>query len=597
MILGQNVFGFKTSYADSMYTVAASQDPKAGLAFMLDNFYSVFIKDYDDGIQWATYAFDFSVKNKLRHEEGRANLSLGTIRYLKGEYEIAVVRFQNALDIFEELGDQCYIGRTCNEFSVYTRKQKQYEKALAYLDRSLQVCTECEDWTCVETSYNNRGVIYEMMGKYSASVSAYKKAESIAVANDNQIGLSYIYNNFAEVYRLKEQFDSMEFYVLKSTEIRIAMNDIQGVAINKTNLGDYFIQIKNGEKAKETLLEALELAREVNYPDLQQNIYGLLFKAEKMLGNFDKATDYLEAQLNLKDSLLNTDKIASLSEMEVRYETQKIEKEIAEERQVSTEAKLKVANRNNWIIIVSSTLGIGVLLGFILFQRRKRMAGEEKNRAVLLEKKRGLEAVFDATESERQRIAKDLHDGIGQQMSGLKLAWESLSYNIQSSDPKESARLLELTTILNEAADDLREISHQMMPKVLTEYGLIPAINEMLDKSLKFSNVKYEFEQFNIDDRFNARIELGIYRVCQELINNMMKHSGASLVSVQLFKNNKQLILIVEDNGSGFENEKTDGHGLLNIKSRLNTINGEVNYAGSQGSGTTATVRVDLTKN
>ena len=148
---------------------------------------------------------------------------------------------------------------------------------------------------------------------------------------------------------------------------------------------------------------------------------------------------------------------------------------------------------------------------------------------------------------------------------------------------------------MQDSADEVRVISHQMMPKALTELGIIEALGDMLDKSLGKIDIDFEFEHFGIKDRLAEKIEVSLYRICQELVNNIIKHSEAKQVHVQLFKNKGKAILIVEDNGKGIqENEVSDGHGLLNIKSRLNSLNGEVNYEPSPNSGTTATVRIPL---
>lgn len=202
-------------------------------------------------------------------------------------------------------------------------------------------------------------------------------------------------------------------------------------------------------------------------------------------------------------------------------------------------------------------------------------------------------AVFDATEEERQRIAKDLHDGIGQQMSGLKLAWQNLTISSKNLTEEEKNKLHELSKILDSTASEVREISHRMMPKVLEAFGLVPAIEEMLDKTLSLTPIKHQFEHYNFDQRLPKKTELALFRICQELINNVIKHANANFVSVQLFKNQNQIILMVEDNGKGIsENDKSDGHGLLNIKSRLSTIQGQVNFEASENAGTTATVRI-----
>jgi len=117
----------------------------------------------------------------------------------------------------------------------------------------------------------------------------------------------------------------------------------------------------------------------------------------------------------------------------------------------------------------------------------------------------------------------------------------------------------------------------------------------MLDKSLGAGDMEYQFEHFGVDDRLDERIELSVYRIAQELVNNIIKHSEANKVAIQLFKNKGKLIFIVEDNGKGMvENQTSEGHGLLNIKSRLNPLSGEVNFEPSPQSGTIATVRIPL---
>ncbi len=588
-------YSYETDFAKDMWLKASSMETEKSAEFMLDNYYAVFNKSFIDGIEWLEKALELSEKSGNQQLIGRSHLSLGTNWYLKGDYEKCIVQYQEALDIFESSNDQKYIGRTCNELSVYYRKQKQYDKSLEQLDRSFEVCNQCGDMECVETSLNNRGVVYEMKGEFDLAATYYHKAKDIAIENNNEIGLSYIYNNLAELYRITEHYDSTKFYIDKSTEIRIQLNDQQGIAINWTNLGEMYFEMKDYDEASRCLIIASDMAKDIGFIDLLRHCYDLLYQVYKEQGDNELALYYQDQSVVLKDSLLNIEKINSLSEMEVKYETEKTEKELAEESKKRVESELALANRNNWIIGI---LGLALALFFLilfLYQRKLKISQTEKDQEILKEKERGIEAVFEATEEERQRIAKDLHDGVGQQMSGIKMAWENISSSIKERNPEVKSSIDEVSKILDEAADEVRSISHQMMPKTLEELGLIPALNEMLDKSLKFTKIKYNFEHFNINSRIEKRIEISLYRISQELLNNIIKHSEATNVSVQLFKNKNQLILIVEDNGKGFEMASNDGHGLLNIKSRLNTIHGEVNYDASTQKGTIATVRINLT--
>lgn len=223
----------------------------------------------------------------------------------------------------------------------------------------------------------------------------------------------------------------------------------------------------------------------------------------------------------------------------------------------------------------------------ILIARRERQIQE----AVIAEQERGLEAVFIATEEERKRIAKDLHDGVGQQLSALKRGFETI---LEQVGLEQREKVLQLKGLVDETAKDTREISHQMMPRALTELGLVPAIEDSLNKTLRTADIQFEFEHFNLRGRYSERKEIAIYRILQELVNNIIKHSGADQVNVQLFENQDNLILIVEDNGRGLTNSSADGVGILNIKNRLNTFKGRVNLEPSIESGTIATISIPV---
>jgi signal transduction histidine kinase len=237
-----------------------------------------------------------------------------------------------------------------------------------------------------------------------------------------------------------------------------------------------------------------------------------------------------------------------------------------------------------------------VVSGFLYYQSYKRKQQNRLNAELLREKESGLKAVFDATEEERKRIAKDLHDGVGQQLSAIKLGFEGFLKRVGEKIPSESEKLSSLSKIVDDTATEVRTLSHQMMPRALQEMGLMPAIDEMLGKSLGNTSIEYTFEHYQVEGkRFNERVEVGIYRIAQELVNNIIKHSGANLVMVQLFRNKDYLILIVEDNGQGFHpGSKKDGIGLMNINTRLGTVNGDVIWEPSPESGTVATVRVPV---
>ncbi|MGB1317244.1 MAG: sensor histidine kinase, partial [Flavobacteriales bacterium] len=236
--------------------------------------------------------------------------------------------------------------------------------------------------------------------------------------------------------------------------------------------------------------------------------------------------------------------------------------------------------------------------GLFILQRNKRLAEAKRDAAIIEERERGLRSIIQATEEERKRIAKDLHDGIVQSLTGLSLRLQKQSGSEKAKSAGLDVELISTRSILDESIAEVRGISHQMMPRVLSEMGLIPALDDMLQKSLGLTEIKYDFEHHNIENqRFKETVEISLYRICQELVNNIIKHSEAKAVSVQLLKTKSHLVLVVEDNGKGFtfdDPNNQNGIGLMNITSRAKAIHGEVNYEPSPEQGTVASVRVPL---
>jgi len=183
-----------------------------------------------------------------------------------------------------------------------------------------------------------------------------------------------------------------------------------------------------------------------------------------------------------------------------------------------------------------------------------------------------------------------------QSLAALKLGVQN-SMNVAGLSAEQKGSFSEHIKNIDTAAEEARNISHQMMPRALTETGLISAFEDMLSKTLKQTDIGYNFEQFGVlNQRFKPSIEIGLYRIAQELVNNILKHSGAKHVDIQLLKTKTHLVLHVEDDGKGFEFDKKgsqNGIGLNNIFSRASSVNGEVNYENGKP-GTIANIRVPL---
>lgn len=530
-----------------------------------------------------------------------ASLSkIGLIYTEKQELDSAIHYTMESLRIFEEVGDSAAIGLSCNNLASIYEKEEAWDLTEKYAQRAYDIFSSVNYPYGMAGACGNMSNAFEGRGDYDSAIEWLNKSVELFEKVNSKLDMATAYNNLGVNYRKKGLDDEGLVQYQKALGISEEIGDQFGIAQYKANIGAILVDQEKFAEARTMYQEALEVSQNIGSHKTTAQCYEGLANALAPLGQADEALKFHRLYVAKKDSLYNEEKFAILADADARYENERTNRLLAEERASTAErdAQIQRSRLINYIAIGGIIALIFIAVLAISRQRERQRAAlsqaESQHQQILVaEREKGLKAVFDATEQERQRIAKDLHDGIGQQLSGIKL---SLSRLVKKLPEDESGSVTKLTDVVDQTAADVRTLSHQMMPRALQELGLVQAIDDMLHKSLSLGEVKYAFEHFNIEGkRFEKRLEIGVYRICQELVNNIIKHANAKEVVVQLFENRKSLILIVEDDGRGFDPEaKKDGIGLTNISSRLNTINGEVNWEPSPESGTTATIRIPI---
>lgn len=243
-------------------------------------------------------------------------------------------------------------------------------------------------------------------------------------------------------------------------------------------------------------------------------------------------------------------------------------------------------------IIMSTTaslcMSIGVMYAHKLFNYIERL-----NRQRSLFNKRILTAVLRTEEKSRSRFAKELHDGMGPLLSSAKMSLTALSSENGAAQQKEI--ISNTIYVIDEAIRSLREISNNMQPQVLNDFGLSRAVRNFIDKSVSIHNIKIRFTTNLRNERFDSDVEVIMYRVICELITNSLKHSGCKSINLSLAYTNDILLLEYTDDGRGFNpSAMMDcGMGLSNISSRINSLNGTFDITSSKGKGMHASIVVN----
>lgn len=206
-----------------------------------------------------------------------------------------------------------------------------------------------------------------------------------------------------------------------------------------------------------------------------------------------------------------------------------------------------------------------------------------------------LTTLLEGQELERRRIAMEIHDGIGPLMSALKMNLGSIESELAPLEHQIQKRFDNSNKIIDDAAQDLRSISHNLIPRALFDFGLVDALTSLLEKIKYSTSTEVKLIVTGFDQRFDEVKELGLYRICQELISNSMKHAKAKNITIQLTKKNSRVLLMYEDDGQGFDPAKaTDGIGLLNIRNRAKAFAGEAIIDSHPGKGITATIEIPV---
>ncbi|HVW95660.1 MAG TPA: sensor histidine kinase [Mucilaginibacter sp.] len=249
-------------------------------------------------------------------------------------------------------------------------------------------------------------------------------------------------------------------------------------------------------------------------------------------------------------------------------------------------------------VLIIGTLVIVILIGFLFFfvilYQRKMIKNQVVLRKLNEEKQTDLlKAVFETQESERKRLAEDLHDSVGQVLSTIKLNLHRL--NKGGVSPDKEPLLAGTRKLTDECILEIRNIIHNVLPPVLTDYGLREAVEGLCLKMEKTTNVKVHCKNNLDEQRLPPKIELALYRMAQELFSNAIKHADATIIHLTLTRDNGTLVMEFKDNGKGFNiDEVKHGFGLKNIQSRVQLINGEVNVYTKPKSGTITIIRVPV---
>ncbi|MEZ4721471.1 MAG: tetratricopeptide repeat protein [Flavobacteriales bacterium] len=553
--------------------------------------------DYDSALFLLNSAIDIFTENGLDEGLGMSMMNVGTFYHHHTAYDSAMHYYLKSISIFEQTRNLRQLSKAYNNMAIIATSVGNIALATDYTNKAIDIRTKTNDFHGMAASYSTLGNLYLSKQQWdSASIAFNLSNESYQRLGDKK-GMMWSENNIANAAYyagdFQLAFDHFNQARLLATEIK----DTAELSRINSNLGWSYISLGKVKESKAFFDAGLDLAMKCKELEVKEIAYIGLSDYYIAIGNYEKALESYAKSRDIRDQIVNEKLTQQFAEMQTKYDTEKKEREIADLAKEKAIAEVKISNQRGWIIGIVLGVMMIAAVGAIVFVQRKRKSEVELATKELEFRKQLLDATVLAEENERQRIAKDLHDGLVQTLAVLKLGVQSAMNKVGLTDIQKPEFAQHIQQI-DAAADEARSISHQMMPRVLMESGLIVALEDMLHKTLGNTSISYDFEQFHLGEtRFETRIEVSVYRICQEMVNNIIKHSAAKSVSLQLFKTKTHLVLHIEDDGLGFDlndRQRPSGIGLSNIFSRASAVNGEVNFEKGQPKGTVANVRIPI---
>ncbi len=420
---------------------------------------------------------------------------------------------------------------------------------------------------------------YYMLGNHYWYDSQFEKAKeyyqiSLTYAQVYQpisIGKNYLV--LANAHGVLGDLDSARHYYKKSTESYEGYSNSSGIMYAYLSYSRFLIKNALSAEAEVVLESATNQLGESNDDELKRTYYSTLSELHAHLKNYDKAYEAKSRQLEMVAENFKKERSAAIREIEERYKRDK--------------KVLASQNQRNISLATGLILFIALILGSVIYSQKLKTKRLEL--ASLEQEKKVVEAaaVVEGQEIEQKRIAKDLHDGLGVQLTGVRLRLNKFEKMARESGVEQE--LTDVADQIDEACHEVRKIAHNMMPGVLIKLGLKEALEDLLDQIQTAFDIEMDrhFTQTEFD--LTETQEITLYRVCQELLNNSLRHSEATKIQFSMSENSEHeetILIEYKDNGKGFDNStESNGIGTKSIRSRMAFLNASIDLKTSPGEG------------
>ncbi len=558
----------------------------------------------DTMITLCNQAVGYARQHRLEALLGTAYINLGAAYLAKSNYQQAISYALKGKALHEQRGDSLHAVEADRVLSAVYIPLKQYEKSLFHAEQVLRVARKHGDQRLLFAALNNKGSALLNQNRFMEAQRFFEEAYPVAQSLGDTYFLVVCLTNMGALQMYLHHADRVIGYYHEALALAQRGHYQEGMAAAYFGLSTGHFMRKDFVAAKRYLAEAHRIGEAHHLQQKLSYVYKLQSALELLNGNMVAFRKMDQQRDSVERLLINESVLRNTQELEVKYQSRQQEARIIrlnQEKQIQT-LSLRQKTLLNYVFLgtIASLLGLGYLF-YRNAVSKQIIAGHkhqlQARRIRELEQERQLiaaDAILKGEERERSRLARDLHDGLGGMLSGIKLSLTHMAGNMTLCEANALSFTRTLTQ-LDHSIGELRRVAHSMMPENLVRFGLCEVLRDYCETLAKSTRLPICFQAFGLEERLEQSTEIILYRIVQELLTNVVRHAGASQVLVQVMHTGEHLTLTVEDNGRGFDPQGTPkGIGLSNILSRVNYLNGHTDIASSPLTGTSVNIRIPL---
>ncbi|WP_421943151.1 tetratricopeptide repeat-containing sensor histidine kinase [Pedobacter sp.] len=593
-------------------------------------------KDKKVAVKYYTEALNLANRNNLGYEKAVVYQNKSFMLTAASDYKGALKILDSALQAVKRTNNtnkDDLLAKINLTISTNYRYLGDFKKSVDYQMSAIKVFERLKNYQSLVNSYYNLSLFYKDINDYKNELESSKKAMEYAKLANNKEALfianvallqSYIFlqdiknakitrNNALINYRTTYQPTKLIAYHLISgvlnmnlSELGEANNDFNSslriaeenqmnfsIVQSKMQLSRVLALQKKFSEA-ERILKSSEVevnkTNEINQKLILLENYARLYME---WGKYKEALEYNIKNTELGDSIISLDNKNYIASLEKKYETEKKDNQIKLQ-----DATIREKNTLNYILISGAValLIIG-FLGYRNYRNKQKLQQQLINELETEKQLTATEAVLKGEEQERTRLAKDLHDGLGGMLSGIKYSFQHMKGNLIMT-PDNAQAFERSMEMLDSSIKEMRRVAHNMMPEALVKFSLDTALKDFCADVNTSGALQVSYQAIGMENvTLDNTTSITIFRIVQELLNNTMKHAAARTAVVQLAKTGNNVSITVEDDGDGFDLNilnKVEGIGWNNIKNRVDFLKGKLDVKSEKDSGTSVHIEFNV---